>query len=182
MSSHLPCTVPFNSAYLLLGSNIEPEHNLPAAVQLLAESGDVQRVSHVWESAPADGSDQPNYLNAAVLLRTRLGPGELRGSVISHVERRLGRRRDPANRFAARTIDIDVALFNNDVLEYDGGRIPDPDILTRPFVAVPLAELAPDHVHPEDGRTLGEIAAAFDQSGLIRRDDVRLLSRAHAPG
>ena len=164
-----------NDVYLLLGSNIEPERNLPAAVGMLADFGTVQRVSRVWESAPVDGSDQANYLNAAVLLQTPLNPYGIRSCVVDAIEQRLGRRRDPADRYAARTIDIDLALFNSDVLVFDGRRIPDPDILTRPFVAVPLAELSPEYVHPVTERTLSEIAATFEPSGLIARDDVRLL-------
>jgi 2-amino-4-hydroxy-6-hydroxymethyldihydropteridine diphosphokinase len=165
---------PLNDAYLILGSNIEPESNLRAAVSLLAESGSLRRVSRVWQSPPADGSDQADYLNAAVLLQTRLLPETLRQQVIAPIEQRLGRRRNHADRYAARTIDIDIALFNQEVLEYDGRRIPDPDILIRPFVAVPLAELAPDYVHPEEGRTLAEIAEAMDGSAISARDDMRL--------
>lgn len=170
-----------NDAYLVLGSNIEPEQNLPAAAGMLAEYGTVCRVSRVWESPPADRSDQANYLNAAVLLRTPLNPYEIRSRAIDAIEQRLGRRRDPSDRYAARTIDIDLALFNSEELEYDGRRIPDPDILTRAFVAVPLAELSPDYVHPVTGRTLAEIAATFEPSGLIARDDVRLVIPDRAP-
>ncbi len=163
-----------NAAYLILGSNIDPEQNLPAATSMLAEFGTVSDVSQVWESPPVDGSDQPNYLNAAVLLETPLPLNSLRSDVIARIEQSLGRQRDPANRYAARTIDIDVALFNGDVGEFDGRPIPDPDILTRPFVAVPLAEIAPLRVHPVEGRTLAEIAQRLDSSRLRLRDDVVL--------
>jgi 2-amino-4-hydroxy-6-hydroxymethyldihydropteridine diphosphokinase len=169
-----------NDAYLILGSNIEPEFNLRAAVELLTTSGTIRRVSRVWQSPPADGSNQPDYLNAAVLLQTLLHPAELRRQVIAEIETRLGRRRNPADPYAPRTIDIDIALFNHEVLDCDGRRIPDPDILTRPFVAVPLAELNADYVHPENGRTLAEIAAAFDSPAITARDQIRLLSPGRA--
>jgi 2-amino-4-hydroxy-6-hydroxymethyldihydropteridine diphosphokinase len=167
-----------NRAYLALGSNIDPEHNLPAAVRLLGEHGEVQRVSRVWESPPVGFAEQPNFLNAAVLLLTDLSARDLRLKAIAGIERRLGRTRDPGNRNAPRTIDIDIALFNQDVLDIDHRHIPDPDLLERDFVAVPVAELAPDYVHPETKQTLSSIAGAFragaPAGSLEERPDVLL--------
>jgi len=162
-------------AYLLLGSNIDPEHNLPAACRMLAESGRIIRVSQVWESPPADGSVQANYLNAAVLLATAQSAVDLRRKTLPAIESALGRVRDPRDKFAARTIDIDIALFDRGVLNVDGAVIPDPNISTRDFVAVPLAEIDPDYVHPETGRTLADMAAALGSSASLRlRQDVVL--------
>lgn len=162
-------------AYLLLGSNIDPERNLPAACRLLAAYGRIVAASKVWESAPADGSAQANYLNAAVLLVTRHTAEVLRRSVLPGIESELGRVRDPHDKYAARTIDIDIALFDHDVLEVAGARIPDPDIERRSFVAIPLAELDPDYVHPVNGRTLRQLADAFStRSALTLRNDVQL--------
>ena len=81
-----------------------------------------------------------------------------------------------ANKNAPRTIDIDIMLFNNDVLTAGHRHVPDPEVLERPFVAIPLAEIAPDYVHPETGQTLKEIARQFDpaKTGMRRRDDVVL--------
>jgi 2-amino-4-hydroxy-6-hydroxymethyldihydropteridine diphosphokinase len=166
-----------NRAYLSLGSNIEPERNLPAAVRALGGCGRVLRVSSVWETPPVGYADQPNFLNAAVLLDTPLSAEQLCRGPLAEIERALGRVRDPANSNAPRTIDIDLALFNRDVLRVDHRRIPDPDLLTRAFVAVPLAELDPGYVHPEVEQTLATIAAGFAQerSTLIRRSDVVLV-------
>jgi 2-amino-4-hydroxy-6-hydroxymethyldihydropteridine diphosphokinase len=162
-------------AYLLLGSNIDPERNLPAACRQLAAHGRIVRVSQVWESPPADGSAQANYLNAAVLMETTHSAEHLRRTVLPGIESALGRVRDPRDKYAARTIDIDIGLFDSDVLEVAGARIPDPDLGRRPFVAVPLAEIDPDYVHPENGRTLSQIAAALGgRSGLKLRSDVQL--------
>jgi 2-amino-4-hydroxy-6-hydroxymethyldihydropteridine diphosphokinase len=172
-----------NRAYLSLGSNIKPEQNLPAAVCELRAFGRVLAVSSVWESAPfadamADGSLPvvgEDFLNAAVLLETDLSPVGLYDQAIAPIERRLGRVRDPRDKNAPRTIDIDLSLFNHDVLEFAGRRIPDPDIVKRPFVAVPLAELDPDYVHPTEGRRLADIAShCASNSGLRPRPDVRL--------
>lgn len=161
--------------YLLLGSNIDPEHNLPDACRRLAAHGRVVRTSQVWESAPADGSAQANYLNAAVLLETEHSAEDLRRTVLPEIESALGRVRNPHDKYAARTIDIDIALFDHEILNIDGARIPDPDIERRPFVAVPLAEVDPEYVHPETGRTLREAADALGGTASLRlRNDVRL--------
>jgi 2-amino-4-hydroxy-6-hydroxymethyldihydropteridine diphosphokinase len=169
---------PANRAYLSLGSNIEPEQNLPAAVRALATFGRVLAVSRVWESAPfeSEGKSGKNFLNSAVLLETDLSPAEIYDQAIAQVERQLGRQRDPHDKNAPRTIDVDLSLFNHDVFELAGHRIPDPDILKRPFVAVPLAELDPDYVHPTEQRRLADIAARWtSNSGLLPRPDVTLL-------
>ena len=175
-----------NRAYLSLGSNIEPERNLPAAVRELRAFGRVLGVSSVWESAPFDAvgtaatdratrQETKNFLNAAVLLETELSPAELYDKAIAVIERRLGRVRDPHDKNAPRTIDIDLSLFNRDVLQVAGHSIPDPEIAKRPFVAIPLAELDPDYVHPVENRKLADITADLTStSGLRPRPDVRL--------
>ena len=148
-----------NLAYLSLGSNIEPEQNLPAAVRLLGQFGDVVAVSQFWESEPWGGEQQAKFLNAAVLLKTALSARHLKMGAIAAIEVALKRRRIPGNKNAPRTIDIDISLFNAEVFLLGKNRVPDPEILTRCFVAVPLAEIAPDYRHPETGQTLAEIAA-----------------------
>lgn len=162
-----------NQAFLSLGSNIEAEKNLPAAVGELAGYGRVRRVSRVWESPSAGDPLQPHYLNAALWLETSLSARELKETAIAAIEGRLGRVRN-ADRFAPRTIDIDIMLFNQERLQLGNRRIPDPEVLVRPFVAIPLAEIAPDYVHPETGETLATIAARFDPAaaGMRRRDDL----------
>jgi 2-amino-4-hydroxy-6-hydroxymethyldihydropteridine diphosphokinase len=148
--------------FLCLGSNIEPETNLPAAVRELQRFGTVANVSQVWQTAPVGYAEQADFLNAAVLLETSLSAEELRRDVIPEIEAKLHRVRDPHNKNAPRTIDIDIALYGREVLDVAGRRIPDPDILSRPFVAVPLAELDADYVHPETGTTLREIADGLE--------------------
>jgi len=151
-----------NSAFISLGSNIKPAHYLPAAIQELNQIGSVISVSRVWESKPVGDLDQDNFMNAAVLLKTSLTASDLKNSTLRTIEDKLDRRRDPNNKNAARTIDLDLALFNRDILELDDRSIPDPDILMRPFVALPLAELDPDYIHPVAKCTLSEIADSFN--------------------
>lgn len=164
-----------NRAYLALGSNIEPELNLPAAVRELARYGRVVSVSGVWESPPLGFADQPDFLNAALLLETPLSVRELKETVIAAIETSLGRVRTD-NRNAPRTLDIDIMLFNDDILQFGRHVIPDPEVTQRPFVVIPLAEIAPDYRHPVTGETLAEIASRFDPAltGMRRRDDLVL--------
>ena len=147
-----------NHAFLALGSNIDPRRNLSAACAELARNGAIRACSRVWQTEPIGYREQPPFLNAAVLLETPASADTLRCEVIPVVESELQRVRDPHNRNGPRTIDIDIALFNRDVICVDGCRIPDPDILTRPYLAVTLAELDAGYVHPETGTTLSEIA------------------------
>jgi 2-amino-4-hydroxy-6-hydroxymethyldihydropteridine diphosphokinase len=164
-----------NQALLSLGSNIEPEKNLPAAVRKLGRYGRVRQVSGVWQSSPLGNPDQPDYLNAALWLETSLSAQELKESAIAEVEDGLGRVRG-ADRNAPRTIDIDIMLFNHERIRIGQRCIPDPEVLERPFIAIPLAEIAPDYIHPETGETLAEIAARFDPNaaGMRRRPDLLL--------
>ena len=163
-----------NLAYLSLGSNIRPEQHLLGAVRMLSRQGCLRAVSRVWESPPVDGSDQPNYLNAAVLLRTSRSAEELCTDVIPGLERQLDRVRVAGDKYAPRTIDIDLSLFNTDVLHVGHRKIPDPDISERLFVIAPLAELDPGYVHPESGKTLAKICSLLTRSSqaLSLRQDI----------
>jgi 2-amino-4-hydroxy-6-hydroxymethyldihydropteridine diphosphokinase len=150
-----------NIAYLSLGSNIEPETNMRAAVALLAELSRLRALSSVWETLPLGLVDQANFLNAAAIIETELTAPQLKAQVLSPIEQKLGRVRQ-ADRNAPRPMDLDLMLFNRQVFELGDRHIPDPELLERPFVAIPLAEIAPNYVHPETGQTLKEIAATFD--------------------
>ncbi|WP_310820739.1 2-amino-4-hydroxy-6-hydroxymethyldihydropteridine diphosphokinase [Stratiformator vulcanicus] len=165
-------------AFVGIGSNIDPEQNLPAAIELLASHGEILAVSRVYETAPVGFTDQADFLNAAVLVATELSPEQFLSDVVGEIETRLGRVRDPENKMGPRTIDLDLALFDDLVGEYAGRTLPDGDIFRYAFLAIPLAELDPDYRHPTDGRTLAEIAASFENrlDGMVLRDDVDLRS------
>jgi 2-amino-4-hydroxy-6-hydroxymethyldihydropteridine diphosphokinase len=165
-------------AYLSLGSNVDRERMMPEAVRLLAEHGRLVAASPVYETPAVGNLGDPSYFNAAVILETPLSPAELKAQVLQPIERRLGRQRT-ADPNAPRTIDVDIALFDAEVLTLGKRRIPDPEILLYPHIAAPLADVAPDTVHPETGETLAQIAArviACSAQRLVRRDDVVLWS------
>jgi 2-amino-4-hydroxy-6-hydroxymethyldihydropteridine diphosphokinase len=157
-----------NLVYLSLGSNIEPAENLRAAVEQLATQTKLIAVSSVWETKPVGLAEQPNFLNAAAIVKTSLTAEQFKQEVIRPIEQRLGRVR-LANKNAPRPIDIDIMLFNRQVLQLGQRHIPSPEIIERPFVAIPLAEIAPDYQHPEVGQTLAEIAGRFEVNQMEMR-------------
>jgi 2-amino-4-hydroxy-6-hydroxymethyldihydropteridine diphosphokinase len=161
-------------AWLLLGSNIRPERNLPLAVASIAKQETLLAVSSVWQSPPSDGSGQPDYLNAAILIRTTKSPAEIYADIIAPIEQSLGRMRK-ADKFAPRTVDIDLALYDDLVEDFSGRKLPDPDILTRSYVALPLAEISPDKIHPETGEPLQAIAGRLRNGVIRRREEIALL-------
>lgn len=163
-----------NDVYLLLGSNIDRERNLPEAVRLLCQMTDVVAVSTVYETAPVGLTAQPSFFNAAAHIRTSLSPSAIKQMIIQPIEHTLKRVRLP-DKNAPRTIDLDIVLYNLEILEYDGRHIPDPDLLLFSHVAVPVAELAPTLRHPETGATLKEIAEGLIAAApLIPRPNIQL--------
>lgn len=137
-----------HKVYLSLGSNIDPEANIPRALELLAQSVLVQSVSNAWETPPV-GGEGPNFLNAAASIYTDLDETELRDEVLRQVEAELGRERgkDPN---APRTIDLDILIYDSVVVE--------DQIWRQAHLAVPLAEILPDYAQPDTGETLYQIA------------------------
>jgi 2-amino-4-hydroxy-6-hydroxymethyldihydropteridine diphosphokinase len=163
-----------NRVFITLGSNIEPQKHLRAAVRRLSRHVDVVAVSPVYRTAPVGTTDQPHFLNAAVQIATPLAPEALKQTVLAPIEQALGRVRTE-DKNAPRTIDLDIALFNYAVLDYAGHHVPDPDLLAYPHVVVPLSDLAPYYVHPETGATLAEIAGGMEQRAMARFDDLVLV-------
>ncbi|SFJ31585.1 2-amino-4-hydroxy-6-hydroxymethyldihydropteridine diphosphokinase [Planctomicrobium piriforme] len=161
-------------AWIALGSNIKPERNLTLAVQLLGELGNVLKCSSVWQSQPVGDLHQADFWNAAALLATTLDPHSLK-SALRDLETRLGRVRNPLNKNAARTIDLDIAFYDDLIIDKNGLCIPDPEIADRPFLAVPLAELNADFRHPVTRERLADIATAAGGKGcLVLRAEIRL--------
>ena len=165
-------------AFLLLGSNLEPEIYLPRAARDLTRFGTIPKVSQVYQSSPVARPAQPDFLNAGVLLETVLDLSSLWDGLRA-LEAELGRVRG-ADPHAARTIDIDLCLFGSRIAR---GQIviPSAEILEHAHVAVPISELDPGFTHPLTGETLGAIAARLSRGeGIRRREDVSLEADAAA--
>ncbi|MDF3982720.1 2-amino-4-hydroxy-6-hydroxymethyldihydropteridine diphosphokinase [Luteibacter sp. PPL201] len=145
-------------AYLSLGSNIDAARWLPAAVAALRERFGALDVSPVYRSA-AVGFEGPDFFNLAVGLDTELGPDAL-NDWLHALEDRHGRVRG-GDRYASRTLDVDIVLYD-DLVRQGAGHLELPrGELRHAFVLRPMADIAPDVRHPVDGRTLGELWAAF---------------------
>ncbi len=155
---------------VLLGSNIEKERNLPAAVQLLRRLSRVTALSPVYETAPVGLREQPTFFNVAALVETELQPADFRAQVLSTIETRLHRVRT-ADKNAPRTIDADIILCNDVVGEWaDGRRLPDPDLQNFPHVAVPIADLLPHAAHPETGEPLPALAGRLLAESIAQNE------------
>jgi 2-amino-4-hydroxy-6-hydroxymethyldihydropteridine diphosphokinase len=150
------------SAYVALGSNLgERLAALRGAVAALEGAAGVQVMacSPIFETDAVAEQPQPAYLNAVVRLSTTLAPAALLALCLE-IERGLGRQRPAERRRASRTIDLDLLLYGDAIIDQPGLRVPHPGLLERPFVRVPLAEVAePGLRHPASGETL-EVAAA----------------------
>ena len=140
-------------AYLSLGSNIQPETNLPKAIDLLYSYGKILKVSNAWESQ-AVGSEGPNFLNACVLFSTPLSYAELKDQVTYPIETQLGRKRT-ADKYAPRTIDIDIVLFDDQSCNEKFWK--------QAFVVIPLAEIYPEYKNPLSTETIAETATRLRQ-------------------
>jgi 2-amino-4-hydroxy-6-hydroxymethyldihydropteridine diphosphokinase len=154
--------------YLALGSNMGARaDNMARAVDALRERGvRVTRCSSLYETEPVEVVDQPWFLNGVVEGETELNPQELI-SVALGIERALGReRRIPKG---PRTIDIDILLYGERSICAPNLEIPHPRMAARPFVLIPLAEIAPDLLHPLLKKTVSELLAGVSDRSAVRR-------------
>jgi 2-amino-4-hydroxy-6-hydroxymethyldihydropteridine diphosphokinase len=169
-------------AFISLGSNITPEKYLPLAIQRLHPLGEILRTSCVYQNPPIGRPEQADFLNAAALVETTLFPIEIRNR-LREVEANLGRVRTE-DKFAARTIDLDLCLLGDTIMDSPEITLPDPDLISRAHLAIPMAELAPNFHHPITGETLKQIADKLRPSAtLTLREDLteRLKESAKAP-
>ncbi len=155
-----------HQACLLLGSNIQPEQNLPLAAERLRRRVTILQASSVWET-PSVGSGGPNFLNAALLVLTPVEAADLKLQVLRPLEAQMGRVRS-ADKNAPRTIDLDIIAFDEKVL--------DPTVWLYAHRAVPVAEILPDY-QSEEGEYLRDVAWRLSSATSIKlRPDVSLHS------
>ena len=147
-------------AYVGLGSNLgEREDFLARAMELLRAEPqiDVVAVSSVRETEPVDFVEQPRFFNAAVEVETELSPRALLERLLA-VEQALGRRRD-GPRFGPRTIDLDLLLYGDEIVDEPGLTVPHPRLAQRRFALEPLHEIDPDLVVPGRGPVVELLSA-----------------------
>jgi 2-amino-4-hydroxy-6-hydroxymethyldihydropteridine diphosphokinase len=132
--------------YLSLGSNIgNREAHLREAIRRLQSAGKLRSVSSIYETEPVEFTDQPQFLNCAVALETSSTPEQLMLQLLT-IEKAMGRQR--IQKKGPRTIDLDILLYGDEVVDTPGLTIPHPAMQHRRFVLEPLAEIAPEVRHP----------------------------------
>lgn len=138
-----------NIAYLILGGNKGDKlKNLQVAIeQLEKKAGRVLKKSDIYVTAAWGNTDQPDFFNQVVCLQTELSAHELLNQLLK-IEEESGRIRD-AQKWMERTLDIDILFFNDSIIKTDNLTIPHPYIQDRKFVLIPMAEVAPEFMHPE---------------------------------
>lgn len=157
--------------YLSLGSNLgDRAANLNDAISRIAKIGDVMSVSSFYETEPVEYTAQPWFLNCAVKLDTEKMPKQLLAAVLD-LERQMGRRRTQQK--GPRTIDIDILLFGNSIIEAKDLVVPHPALHQRRFVLEPMTEIAPEARHPVFKRTMRELRDALPAGQSVRRVEVQ---------
>lgn len=154
------------AAFISAGSNIDPGENLLKAILLLARKVDIKAISTVYQTKALGRPEQQDYYNCVLKVETNLPPRELKYGVLRMVEEALGRVRTP-DKFAPRTVDLDLIVYDDLAIETNDIILPDPQITQRPFLANSLLELAPELTLPGTGQKIKDVAAKFNGEIMV---------------
>ena len=148
--------------FISVGSNLDPENNVLATLRLLQQHVSVTAVSTLYRTPAWERPEQPDFINGVVEATTDHPPHILKWQVLRAIETALGRERSE-DKDAPRPIDLDLLLYGNVQLIMDDLRLPDLELIRRPFLLYPLYELAPDLVLPDSGEPLAQVIARVPQ-------------------
>ena len=156
------------AVYLGLGSNMgDRQQNLDKTIDFLSQRLRMGKISSIYDTDPIGNIEQPRFLNLVCQAYTRLAPTALL-ALAKAIESKLGR---TGKSNAPRPIDIDILLYDEQIVESPDLIIPHPRMAERAFVLVPLAEIAPDLVHPVSGKTVKELLESVrEKQGVFKWD------------
>jgi 2-amino-4-hydroxy-6-hydroxymethyldihydropteridine diphosphokinase len=142
-----------NTSYLLIGGNLgNRQENLAKAIALIGnQCGTIVQLSPLYETAAWGNTNQPAFLNQAIALATTLGPQQLLQQLLA-IETSMGRIR--SQKFGPRTIDIDILLYNQELIATPALTVPHPHLPNRRFALLPLVTIAPHYTHPQLNKTI----------------------------
>lgn len=164
------------TAYIALGSNIEPVRWLQYGVERLRSLGTITAVSSVYQTPPFGYLEQPDFLDVTVALSTRLSP-EIVKQALYQIEAETGRiRAQQRTKWGPLELDLDILLWGETAFTFGEKpwRVPNEGIAEYAAVATPLAEIAPDAIYPLTGERIATIAARLGHEGILKREDIRV--------
>jgi 2-amino-4-hydroxy-6-hydroxymethyldihydropteridine diphosphokinase len=172
-------TAQIHTAYVGLGSNLPsnagtPVETVRAAMSALSEGGEVIARSSLYETAPVGWIDQPSFVNAVVALRIAEAPEALLEKLFA-LERRFGRERGNSVSKGPRTLDLDLLMVDDMIVNTPMLSLPHPALAERRFVLAPLGEIAPEVRHPVLQKTIRELLMALPNIGQNKNDCVRIM-------
>ena len=156
------------TAAIALGSNLgESIATVENALQTISETTGISltKNSSWYKTKPVGGPPQPDYVNGCALVKTKLDPHQLLETILG-IEQQFGRVRK--EHWGARTLDLDLILYNDIVLDTPNLQVPHPRMRERAFVLIPLAEIAPNWIEPVTGKTITQLRDEIDCSGVVQ--------------
>lgn len=148
--------------FIGIGSNINPQENIKKAITLLKKKCTILDISTFYLTPAISTYKQPDYYNGVVLIETSFKPDELKFKVLLKIEESLGRKRT-SDKYAPRTIDLDILVYSDSVVIEKDLIIPDPDIYKRKFLTLCLFEISPELILPDTGKKIGEVIKDFKE-------------------